>query len=197
LLADEEATSELEFVMRVHFDRRRAFWRPCAVVLTSALLTVSPPVPQQTAAAGQFFFALSPKKQIAVHDFGEEHAFLADSVYDTVNPLILAALPRGTSRVNYRAPIKCVPAGLRAVLSKVSARYGPITVNSTYRSPGKNRKVGGRGKSMHLSCRAIDFRVHGSTRGLMNFLQAQKAVGGFNRYPSGFYHIDNGPRRTW
>jgi uncharacterized protein YcbK (DUF882 family) len=183
--------------MRIHFDRRHVSWRLCAVVLTSAMLTVTSPPIQQTAEAGQFFFALSPKKQIAIHDFGEEHAFLADSIYDNVNPLILAALPRGTSRVNYRAPAKCVPASLRAVIAKVSKRYGPITVNSTYRSPGKNRKIGGRGKSMHLSCRAVDFRVHGSTRGLMNFLLAQKAVGGYNRYPSGFYHIDNGPRRTW
>ena len=61
----------------------------------------------------------------------------------------------------------------------------------------RNRKVGGKGKSMHLSCRAVDFRVHGSSRGLIQYLSAQKEVGGLNRYPSGFYHIDNGPRRTW
>ena len=45
--------------------------------------------------------------------------------------------------------------------------------------------------------RAIDFRVHGKTKGLMAFLRAQKGVGGVKRYRSGFYHIDNGPRRTW
>jgi uncharacterized protein YcbK (DUF882 family) len=155
------------------------------------------PMASNTADAGRLFTAASPMKQIAVHDFGEEHAHLADSVYDTVNPLILAALPRGKAHIEYRAPAKCIPSSLRAILAKVSAKYGPITVNSTFRAPSKNRKAGGRGKSMHLSCRAVDFRVHGSTRGLMQFLISQGGVGGYNRYPSGFYHIDNGPRRTW
>lgn len=168
------------------------------VVLLAFIISIGGDIGVKNGAiAGQFFFALSPKKQIAVHDFGEEHAHLADSVYDTINPLVLAALPRGKAHVEYRAPAKCIPGSLRAVLNRVSAKFGPITVNSTYRSPGKNRKAGGKGKSMHLSCRAVDFRVHGSTKGLVNYLLAQREVGGYNRYPSGFYHIDNGPRRTW
>lgn len=166
------------------------------LVFLAALIFVSL-FANQSAQAGQFLSTQSPQKQIAVHDFGEEHAHLAESVYDTVNPLILAALPRGKAHIEFRAPAKCIPSSLRAILAKVSAKYGPITVNSTYRAPSKNRKVGGRGKSMHLSCRAVDFRVHGSTRGLMQFLVSQGGVGGYNRYPSGFYHIDNGPRRTW
>jgi uncharacterized protein YcbK (DUF882 family) len=167
------------------------------VVLSVFALIFVSPWEHQTAVAGQISSALSPKKQIAIHDFGEEHAHLVDSVFDDINPLLLAALPRGTARIDYRAPSKCIPASLRAVLAKVSAKYGPITVNSTYRAPSKNRQVGGRGKSMHLSCRAVDFRVYGSTRGLMEFLLTQGSVGGYNRYPSGFFHIDNGPRRTW
>jgi Peptidase M15 len=99
--------------------------------------------------------------------------------------------------INYRAPAKCIPGSLVKVLRRVSARYGPITVNSTWRGRSKNQKVGGRGHSMHLACRAVDFRVHGKSRGLTKFLLSQKEVGGYNRYPSGFYHIDNGPRRTW
>ena len=155
------------------------------------------PVLQQTATANPFGITENPRYSIAVHDFGEEHAHLADSMFDQINPLILAAMPRGKSHVEYRAPSNCIPGSLRVVLARVSAKYGPVTVNSTYRSPGKNRKVGGKGKSMHLSCRAVDFRVHGSSRGLIRYLSAQKEVGGLNRYPSGFYHIDNGPRRTW
>jgi uncharacterized protein YcbK (DUF882 family) len=31
----------------------------------------------------------------------------------------------------------------------------------------------------------------------MRFLARMPGVGGYNRYPSGFYHIDNGPKRTW
>ena len=125
---------------------------------------------QQSATANPFGVTENPRRLIAVHDFGEEHAHLADSLFDQINPLILAAMPRGKAHVEYRAPSKCIPGSLRVVLARVSAKYGPITVNSTYRSPGKNRKVGGKGKSMHLSCSAVDFRVHGSSRGLMQYL---------------------------
>jgi uncharacterized protein YcbK (DUF882 family) len=188
---------EWDLSVRICINKRCYQQQSYAVCLSAAFFFMPLAHLGQTVQAGEFLFALSPKKQIAVHDFGEEHAHLADSIYDKVNPLILAALPHGSARIDYRAPSKCVPSSLRKVLARVSARYGPITVNSTYRAPGKNRRVGGRGKSMHLSCRAVDFRVFSSTRGLTKFLLAQKEVGGYNRYPSGFYHIDNGPRRTW
>lgn len=182
--------------MRSSSTTRRKAFRRIAIATVCAGIIGAGAVPEPSNATG-FLYPNSPRDQIAVHDFGEEHAFLADSVYDKMNPLILAALPRGKAAIVYRAPTKCVPGSLIRVLKRVSAKYGPITVNSTFRSRGKNRKIGGRGKSMHLSCRAVDFRVHGSSRGLTKFLMAQKDVGGFNRYPSGFYHIDNGPRRTW
>lgn len=175
---------------------RRALSRRLSIYTVASAIAVASPTPQ-AANANSFSIQQNPWRAVAVHDFGDEHAHLADSVFDKINPLILAALPRGKSHVDYRAPANCVPGSLKAVLAKVSAKYGPVTVNSTYRSPGKNRKAGGKGKSMHLSCRAVDFRVHGNSRGLMQFLAAQKEVGGLNRYPSGFYHIDNGPRRTW
>jgi uncharacterized protein YcbK (DUF882 family) len=175
---------------------RRALKRRLSVYAVASAIAVSAPLPQ-AANANSYTITQNPWRMVAVHDFGEEHADLAGGVFDQINPLILAALPRGKAYVEYRAPAKCVPGSLKAVLSKVSAKYGPITVSSTYRSPGKNRKAGGKRKSMHLSCRAVDFRVHANSRGLMKFLAAQKGVGGLNRYPSGFYHIDNGPRRTW
>jgi uncharacterized protein YcbK (DUF882 family) len=171
--------------------------RTIAALAAAAVLAAGAADTGMQANAGALSNLPSPRQQIAVHDFGEEHAFLADSVFDKINPLILAAMPRGKSAIIFRAPSRCVPGSLIRVLKLVSARYGPITVNSTWRAPGKNRRVGGRGKSMHLSCRAVDFRVHGSSRGLARFLLAHREVGGFNRYPSGFYHIDNGPRRTW
>jgi uncharacterized protein YcbK (DUF882 family) len=172
---------------------RRAF----VASATAAMLVAGALDDGQQASAGALNASPSPKHQLAVHDFGEEHAFLADSVFDKMNPLILAAMPRGKPAIVFRAPSRCVPGSLIRVLKRVSARYGPITVNSTWRAPSKNRRIGGRSKSLHLSCRAVDFRVHGSSRGLAKFLLAHKEVGGFNRYPSGFYHIDNGPRRTW
>ena len=171
--------------------------RTIAAAAAAAMLAASPIDIGQQASAGSLSLMPSPRQQVAVHDFGHEHAFLADSVFDKINPLILAAMPRGKPAIVFRAPVKCVPGSLIRVLKRVSAKYGPITVNSTWRARAKNRRIGGRSKSLHLSCRAVDFRVHGSSRGLARFLMAQKEVGGSNRYPSGFYHIDNGPRRTW
>ncbi len=181
--------------MRINFSRRAT--RRAMAFSFAATVIAAAPVLLIPAAANPFGIAQNPRQTLAVHDFGDQHVHLADSVYDQMNPLLLAALPRGKSHVEYRAPSKCIPGALRAVIARVSAKYGPVTVNSTYRSPGKNRKAGDKGKSMHLSCRAVDFRMQGSSRGLMEYLAAQGEVGGLNRYPSGFYHIDNGPRRTW
>ena len=61
----------------------------------------------------------------------------------------------------------------------------------------RNRMVGGKKRSYHLKCQAVDFRVKGNNRGLSRFLRSHPSVGGFKRYASGFYHIDTGPRRTW
>lgn len=188
-----------EFSLKPGLEMRHSFsnGRILSALTAAALLAANTASVGTLAFAGPLPNLPSPRQQIAVHDFGEEHAHLADSVYDRMNPLILAALPRGEPAIVFRAPTKCVPGSLIKVLKRVSAKYGPITVNSTFRARSKNRQVGGRGKSLHLSCRAVDFRVHGSSRGLVKFLLAHSEVGGFNRYPSGFYHIDNGPRRTW
>jgi len=95
------------------------------------------------------------------------------------------------------APWRCVPPRLKSVIAQVSKKFGRVTINSTHRSVGYNRKVGGKRRSYHLRCQAVDFRVHGSTRGLTRWLARHPRVGGYKRYPSGFYHIDTGPKRTW
>jgi Peptidase M15 len=150
----------------------------------------------QAAASPLLQGAANPWALVAPALFNDEENFLADNEFDAMGDVQLAAVPSG-KRIKWTAPGHCVPAALKNVLNAVAAKYGPITVNSTARSTAKNRKVGGRSKSFHLGCRAVDFRVHGRTKGLMQFLAAQKGVGGLKRYSSGFYHIDNGPRRTW
>lgn len=134
----------------------------------------------------------------AITDFqtDPEHGFLLRSPFDDMSDVQLVALPKG-NRIHYNAPSKCVPAQLKSVLSIVAAKFGPVTVNSTVRSQKKNRKVGGKKKSWHLRCAAVDFRVHGKTKGLLSFLSKNPSVGGYKRYRAGFYHIDNGPKRTW
>lgn len=91
----------------------------------------------------------------------------------------------------------CVPWSLKRVIRRVAQTYGPVVVHSTHRWPGENRRKGGKPKSYHLRCRAVDFSVPGHNESLIGYLKAQREVGGLSRYPQGFYHIDNGPRRTW
>jgi hypothetical protein len=91
----------------------------------------------------------------------------------------------------------CVPWSLKRVLRRVSQTYGPVVVYSTHRWPGENRRKGGKPKSYHLRCRAVDFALPNHNGSIIEFLKAQREVGGYSRYPQGFYHIDNGPRRTW
>jgi uncharacterized protein YcbK (DUF882 family) len=165
-----------------------------ALAAVIATLSATPPY----AEAGNNARPHNPWHRVASFDSDSEHAhlLLETSPFDAMSPLQLAAVPRG-KRIYYNAPSKCVPSRLISVLERVAKKYGPITVNSTYRSQSRNRRAGGKKRSYHLKCAAIDFRVHASTKGLLRYLKGQKEVGGYKRYKSGFYHIDIGPRRTW
>jgi hypothetical protein len=92
---------------------------------------------------------------------------------------------------------QCLPASLKRVLAEASRRFGTIWVTSAHRSVERNRLVGGRPRSFHLECRAVDFRPERNPLGLMAFLRGRPEVGGLKRYPNGLFHIDDGPRRTW
>ena len=95
------------------------------------------------------------------------------------------------------AEAQCLPASLKKVLAEASRRFGTIWVTSAHRSVERNRLVGGRPRSFHLECRAVDFRPERNPLGLMAFLRGRPEVGGLKRYPNGLFHIDDGPRRTW
>lgn len=91
----------------------------------------------------------------------------------------------------------CTPIGLKIALNKISRKFGPIKVHSTHRWPLENARKGGKKRSFHLSCRAVDFAVPGKPSEVKAFLRSLHEVGGYSYYSKGFYHIDNGPRRTW
>ncbi len=92
----------------------------------------------------------------------------------------------------------CVPLRLKVVLNKVSQNFGPVKVYSSHRWPLENKRKGGKAKSYHLTCRAVDFAVDANRYEVMDFLKSRREVGGYSYYPrQGFYHIDTGPRRTW
>ncbi len=102
-----------------------------------------------------------------------------------------------SATVTYQDTKWCVPRKLKRVLNNVARRYGPVTVHSTKRWWLENWLKGGARNSLHLKCRAVDFSVDADPASVIAYLKSQPAVGGYKYYPSGFYHIDTGPRRTW
>ena len=108
-----------------------------------------------------------------------------------------ARVAQGAILLRAGAPTGCLPGDLREVVADVAARFGPVSVESTHRGRGHNRRAGGAGGSMHLSCRAVDFRVKARARGVMAYLASRPEVGGLKVYRNGIIHIDNGSRRSW
>lgn len=95
------------------------------------------------------------------------------------------------------APTHCLPGPIMRVLTDVAERFGEVSVQSTHRSPGRNARVGGARRSLHLACRAVDFRVKGDGRAVIAYLRDHPDVGGVKRYRNGLFHIDDGASRTW
>lgn len=85
-------------------------------------------------------------------------------------------------------------------LTIVARRMGKrFTINSGYRSPQYNRRIGGASRSMHMSGKAIDVSTSGwSTEEKAEFIRvvSQEGFLGIGTYGS-FIHIDIGSRRFW
>jgi len=104
---------------------------------------------------------------------------------------------KGAIILRASAPTNCIPGDLRNVVASLAQKFGPVSVESTHRTRGRNARAGGARHSLHLSCRAIDFRVRARARGVMAYLRAHPQVGGLKIYRNGIIHIDNGTRRSW
>lgn len=94
-----------------------------------------------------------------------------------------------------------LPPRLMAVVNRAAAHFGAQAyVNSGYRSPAHNRRVGGARGSQHMRCRAVDFYVKGVDGGrLYAWARRQPEPTGLGRYRGNFIHIDIRPGRrvTW
>ena len=121
-------------------------------------------------------------------------------------PLILTACAGGSQgflaifrppQITWLDTSWCTPIGLKIALNKISRKFGPIRVHSTHRWPLENARKGGKKRSYHLTCRAVDFSGPGNPSRVKAYLRGLPEVGGYSYYSRGFYHIDDGPRRTW
>jgi hypothetical protein len=108
-----------------------------------------------------------------------------------------ASVDQGSISLRASAPTKCLPGVLREVVAELAGKFGTVSIESTHRTSGHNWRAGGARHSLHLSCRAIDFRVRTRTRGVMTYLRSRPEVGGLKVYRNGIIHIDNGERRSW
>ncbi len=99
---------------------------------------------------------------------------------------------RGTGKITINEDALDRLQELRVMLGK------PMIVNSGYRSPEHNRRVGGATASKHLEGTAFDISM--ANHDPAAFIATARAAGftGIGTYPrSNFIHIDTGPARTW
>ena len=99
---------------------------------------------------------------------------------------------RGTGRLLVNEDALDRLQALRNVLGR------PMIVNSAYRSPEHNTRVGGAQKSQHLQGAAFDISM--ANHDPADFIAAARKTGfrGIGTYPrSNFIHIDIGPARNW
>lgn len=92
------------------------------------------------------------------------------------------------------AGTSCLPSSVKAKIAQIRAKFGPVRIVSTHR-PGA--RIAGSGKrSLHASCRAVDFHPpRGKYKQVVSWLKANHS-GGVGTYSCGMHHvhIDNGPR---
>ena len=87
-----------------------------------------------------------------------------------------SSLSGGT--VRWSASSFCLDGRLREVINQVASIFGPVKVNSTCRSRGRNAKVGGATRSKHLTGDAADFSVSKNKPAVLAYLQSNSSVGG-------------------
>ncbi|MCF6344272.1 MAG: D-Ala-D-Ala carboxypeptidase family metallohydrolase [Devosiaceae bacterium] len=87
----------------------------------------------------------------------------------------------------------CLTPSLRYVLWEFEGYFGKkIVMNSGYRSPWYNSKIGGARRSLHKKCMAADFFIPGVSKAkLIAYAKRNRMIGGLGCYPGKkFIHID-------
>lgn len=88
---------------------------------------------------------------------------------------------------------------LVSVLQKIRAHFGKsVTITSAYRTPSKNKAIGGEKYSQHLYGRAADIKVSGvSPKKVAAYADKILPNGGVGTYGS-FTHVDvRGTKARW
>lgn len=108
--------------------------------------------------------------------------------------------PNGLHVQTERVDVACLKPRLVRVLKTVERHYGkPVVITSGFRSPSRNRKIGGARNSRHTSCEAADIQVAGVSKWeLAKYLRAMPGRGGVGTYcHTRSVHVDIGTQRDW
>lgn len=92
-----------------------------------------------------------------------------------------------------------LPATFNKTIKLAKALGKPLVINSAYRPPEYNTRIGGAKKSQHVEKTAVDIRwPDGDFRDRIAFIQLAIEAGftGIGVY-NGFIHCDTGPKRCW
>jgi uncharacterized protein YcbK (DUF882 family) len=93
-------------------------------------------------------------------------------------------------------PLILVHPALIVALQIIRDRFGPITINSAYRTEVHNKAIGGAVKSLHMSGLAADIVAQGIRPSEVAKFAVELGMGGVHAYQS-FTHVDVGARREW
>jgi uncharacterized protein YcbK (DUF882 family) len=103
----------------------------------------------------------------------------------------------GATPSSAQSTTRCLPGSIQSTLNKIRAKFGPIQVISTYR---RGAIIAGTGRrSLHASCRAVDFAAPSGKRAAVIAWLRSNHSGGLGIYSCGMshLHIDNGGHYTW
>ena len=100
------------------------------------------------------------------------------------------AWPRASIRSTSGAPIECLPAALRTVLTDLEKRFGPVTIVSTTHLHTDNHSPGSTRANLHSACKAVDIKTSREPNEVMAYLRSRPDVGGVNTYRNRLVHFD-------
>ena len=72
----------------------------------------------------------------------------------------------------------------------------PLIINSAYRSPIHNKKIGGKPNSMHVQGRAFDVSIKGHNPVALHQAAVEAGFTGFG-FARTYLHVDTGAKRYW
>jgi zinc D-Ala-D-Ala carboxypeptidase len=82
------------------------------------------------------------------------------------------------------------------LVQAIRDHFGPVAINSGYRTPSHNKSIGGAPQSLHTKGMAADLQVRGAHPQLVAAVARNLGAGGVKAYDT-FCHVDVGPTRSW